>query len=76
MFASEYLSMGYMVVLDHQDGYYTIYGYLGQVMVSVGDALNPGSALGRSGSVPGGRPGYYFEIRRGGEPLNPEEYLQ
>ncbi len=76
MFASEYLSMGYMVVLDHQDGYYTIYGYLGQVMVSVGDELNAGSQLGRTGSVPGGRPGYYFEIRRGGEPLNPVEYLQ
>ncbi len=76
MFASEYLSMGYMVVLDHQDGYYTIYGYLGQVMVSVGDELNAGSQLGRTGSLPGGRPGYYFEIRRGGEPLNPVEYLE
>lgn len=76
LYASEFLSMGQMVVLDHQDGYYTVYGYLGQLMVSPGDELNTGSQLGRTGSVPGGQPGYYFEIRRGGEPVNPMEYLK
>jgi murein DD-endopeptidase MepM/ murein hydrolase activator NlpD len=76
MYAGEFLSMGQMVVLDHQDGYYTVYGYLGQVMVSFGDEMNPGSQLGRTGSVPGGQSGYYFEIRRGGEPVNPLDYLE
>ena len=76
MWASEFLSMGQMVVLDHHDGYYTIYGYLGQVMVSPGDEMNTGSQLGRTGPVPGGQPGYYFEIRRGGEPVNPLGYLE
>ncbi len=76
MYAGEFLSMGQMVVLDHQDGYYTIYGYLGQLMVSLGDEISADSQLGRTGSVPGGQPGYYFEIRRGGEPVNPVEYLK
>ncbi len=76
MWANEFLSMGEMVVLDHQDGYYTIYGYLGQVMVSIGDEMNTGSLLARTGSVPGGQSGYYFEIRRGGEPVNPMDYLE
>ncbi len=76
MFACEYLSMGTMVILDHLDGYYSIYGHLGQVIVSISDEIAEGSQLGRTGSIPGGQPGYYFEIRRGGEPVNPAEYLE
>lgn len=76
MYASEFLSMGQMVVLNHQDGYYTVYGYLSLVMVSFGDEMIAGSKLGRAGSIPGGQPGYYFEIRRGGEPVNPMDYLE
>lgn len=76
MYASEFLSMGKMVVIDHRDGYYTIYGYLEQVMVSPDEEINEGYQLGRTGSVPGGQPGYYFEIRKGGDPVNPEEYLE
>lgn len=75
-YASEFLSMGQMVVLDHQDGYFTVYGYLSLVMVSPGDEVNTGSQLGRTGSLPGGQPGYYFEIRKGGEPVNPMDYLE
>lgn len=76
MYAGEFLSMGQMVVLDHQDGYFTVYGYLGQLMVSPNDILDTGTPIGRAGPVPGGQPGYYFEIRRGGQPVNPEEYLE
>jgi len=76
IYAREFLSMGNMVILDHQDGYYTIYGHLSQVTVSPDDVLEPGEQVGRAGSVPGGRPGYYFEIRKGGDPVNPLEYLQ
>jgi murein DD-endopeptidase MepM/ murein hydrolase activator NlpD len=76
MYAREYLSMGQMVVLDHEDGYYSFYGHLGQLSVSQGDVVEAGTRLGRAGSVQEGQPGYYFEIRKGGEPVNPEEYLQ
>lgn len=76
MYASEFLSMGQMVVLDHEDGYFSIYGHLGQLTVSTGDRVESGSPVGRCGSIPGGQPGYYFEIRKGGEPVNPVEYLE
>ena len=76
LWAREFLSMGQMVVLDHQDGYYTVYGYLGMVEVSPGDEVEAGSTLGEAGSVPGGQPGYYFEIRKGGDPVNPTDYLE
>lgn len=76
MYAREYLSYGPMVLIDHQDGYYSAYGYLGQLSVSQGDPVDAGTPLGRSGPVPGGQPGYYFEIRKGGEPVDPEGYLR
>jgi len=76
LWAREFLSMGQMVILDHQDGYYTLYGYMSLIMVNLDDEIDAGSKLGRAGSVPGGQPGYYFEIRRGGEPVNPVEYLE
>lgn len=76
MYAREYLSYGPMVVVDHQDGYYSFYGHLSQLSVSQGDQLEAGSPVGRAGPVPGGQPGYYFEIRRGGDPVDPESYLQ
>jgi murein DD-endopeptidase MepM/ murein hydrolase activator NlpD len=76
LFAHEYLSMGNMVIIDHQDGYYTIYGYLTQLTVSLGDEIDAGSQLGKTGAVPGGQPGYYFEVRRGAEPVNPVDYLE
>lgn len=76
LWAREYLSLGQMILLDHRDGYYTIYGYLGQIQVNLGDEILNGSQIGKTGSIPGGQPGYYFEIRRGGVPVNPEEYLE
>ncbi len=76
LYAREFLSLGQMIVLDHQDGYITVYGYLGQILVNPGDEIMNGLQIGKTGSIPGGQPGYYFEIRRGGEPVNPEEYLE
>ncbi|MCK4505514.1 MAG: peptidoglycan DD-metalloendopeptidase family protein [Candidatus Aegiribacteria sp.] len=76
LYAREFLSMGQMIVLDHQDGYHTVYGYLGQILVNPGDEIMTGAQIGKTGSIPGGQPGYYFEIRKGGVPVNPEEYLE
>ena len=76
LYAREFLSLGQMIVLDHQDGYITVYGYLGQILVNPGDEIMVGSQVGKTGSIHGGQPGYYFEIRRGGVPVNPEDYLE
>lgn len=75
LYAAEFLNMSKMVVVDHEDGYYTVYGYLDILQVSPGEEIETGSILGMTGVLPGGRPGYYFEIRIGGTPVNPEEYL-
>lgn len=76
LYAREFLSMGRLVVVDHCDGFYSIYAHLGEISVSVGDEVQAGTQIGLSGSLPGGQSGYYFEIRRGGQPVDPLGYLQ
>lgn len=76
MYAETYMSLGNTVIVDHQDGFYTIYGYLGALSVSAGEKVTKGRAVGTAGSLPSGRAGYHFQIRRGGEPVNPLFYLE
>jgi len=75
MYADAFLSLGRMVVVDHQDGYYSVYGHLGGLDIEVDAELEQGGSIGTCGTLPSGRPGYYFEIRRGGQPVNPLDYL-
>lgn len=76
IYAREFLNMGRMVVLDHLDGYYSVYAHLGSLEVDRGETVDSGSFLGMTGPLPGGRSGCYLEIRRAGEPVNPLEYLE
>jgi len=76
LYAREFPSLGRMVIVDHLDGYYTIYADLGDLDVECGDSVDGGQRLGRAGSLSDGRAGYYFEIRAGGQPVDPEGYLQ
>jgi septal ring factor EnvC (AmiA/AmiB activator) len=76
IYAREFLNMGRMVVLDHQDGFYSVYAHLGSLGVERGETVDSGAFLGMTGPLPGGRSGCYLEIRRAGEPVNPAEYLE
>ncbi|HEX7114339.1 MAG TPA: peptidoglycan DD-metalloendopeptidase family protein [Steroidobacter sp.] len=68
--------LGLLVVLDHGDGYMTLYGHNEQLYRRVGDRVAPGDPLGVVGDASGvGRPGLYLEIRKGKQPLNPLEWL-
>jgi len=70
------LGYGYMVMLDHGNGGYTLYGGLGEVSVECGSEIGEGDVIGAGGLIghPAG-PFLHFEIRRGEEFLNPLELL-
>ncbi len=76
VFSREFMSLGRMVVVDHQDGWFSVYGHLGSLQVARGDTVSQGAVLGVPGPLPGGRPGYYLEMRRGGEPVDPLVFLE
>jgi len=73
----DYEGVGGMVVLNHGDGYYTIYSHLSDVNVSTGTEVQAGVVIGPSGetgSLKG--PVLHFEVRKGSSPLNPESWLR
>jgi septal ring factor EnvC (AmiA/AmiB activator) len=76
-FAGWFRGFGRLVILDHGDEYFTVSGHLSEMSVEVGDRVSRGDAIGavgETGSLSG--PQLYFEIRRGGAPLDPRDWLQ
>jgi septal ring factor EnvC (AmiA/AmiB activator) len=68
---------GQFIILDHGDGYYTLYANLSDVSVEVGDGVVAGqiiAATGDTGSLEGSR--LHFEVRHRKEQLNPLEWLR
>jgi septal ring factor EnvC (AmiA/AmiB activator) len=69
--------MGLMIVLDHGGGYLSLYGHNEEVFKQVGDPVSAGDVIGAVGDTGGhNQPALYFEVRRGREPVNPENWLQ
>jgi len=68
---------GLIVIVEHEDNHFTLYGHLDNVSVDAGDQVGLGEAVGTVGDSGGHeRTGLYFEVRRGTEPLDPRGWLQ
>jgi septal ring factor EnvC (AmiA/AmiB activator) len=73
-FADEYGSYGKTVIVDHGNRYFTVSAGLADIEVRVRDDLAAGGRLGQVGMGPEG-PGLYFEVRRGAETLEPDDWF-
>lgn len=63
---------GLLVVVDHGDGYLSLYAHNQRLVKNSGDWVSRGEALATAGANGGlNQPGIYFEIRRHGEALDP-----
>ncbi len=70
------IGYGYLVVLDHANGYSTYYAHLSSIYVSAGQAVERGqvmAAVGSTGWSTG--PHLHFEVRLDGSQQNPRAYL-
>jgi murein hydrolase activator len=68
---------GLIVVLEHEGGYYSLYGHNQAAGVSVGDWVQTGDVISTVGATGGhDRSGLYFELRKGTEPVNPRVWFK
>jgi len=75
-FADWLAGMGLLVIVDHGEGYMTLYGYNETILKNTGDWVAPGDVIATVGDS-GGQPqsGLYFELRKGTKPVNPRQWV-
>ncbi len=67
---------GHVVIVLHDQEYYSLYAYLTNSRVKVGQEVERGQALGTAGYYPAAKGnGLYFELRFGQKPINPLDWL-
>ena len=69
--------LGLLTIIDHGDGYLSLYGHNERLFKEVGERVTAGdtiATLGDSGGRPS--PGLYFEIRKGGHPIDPRPWFK
>ncbi len=75
-FADWLAGMGLLVIVDHGDGYMTLYGYNETILKNTGDWVAPGDVIATVGDSGGqSQAGLYFELRRGKQPVNPRHWV-
>jgi len=69
--------LGLLTILDHGDGYLSLYGHNERLYKSVGEAVAAGDTIAAAGDSGGSsRPELYFEIRKGGKPVDPRPWFR
>ena len=69
--------LGLLEIIDHGEGYMSLYGHNDRLLKAVGEPVAAGEAIAAAGDT-GGRasPELYFEIRRGGKPVDPAPWFR
>lgn len=75
--AGPFPGFGRLVVVEHSDGYFSLYGFLSSTAVSEGQRVRRMDPVGRAGIDPmTGRAAAYFELRHRARPLDPAVWLR
>ena len=74
-FAEWMRGLGLLIIVDHGDGFMSLYGHNQSLFKQVGEWVDAGERIanvGRSGG--NNKSGLYFEIRKQGDPVNPAKW--
>lgn len=75
-FAGWFENKGNLVIIDHQNGFYSLYGYNDKLLVHKGGQVSRGQIIAYSGeSRINFGTGLWFELRKSGKAVNPQDYL-
>jgi septal ring factor EnvC (AmiA/AmiB activator) len=76
LFADWFRGYGKMAIIDHGQGFFSLYAHASELLVKAGDKVTPRQVIGKvgdSGSPEG--PRLHFEIRQNGKPVDPLQWL-
>ncbi|HET9108748.1 MAG TPA: peptidoglycan DD-metalloendopeptidase family protein [Steroidobacteraceae bacterium] len=77
IYADWLAGLGLLIIIDHGDGFMSLYGHNARLYESVGQHVAAGQTIAQAGDSGGSaRPELYFEIRKDGQPLNPQIWLR
>jgi septal ring factor EnvC (AmiA/AmiB activator) len=77
VFADWFKGYGLLVIVNHGEGYHTLYANLSEIFHKTGDIIKRRQAVGKVGeSGVLNVPSLYFEVRFKGKPLNPINWLR
>ena len=69
--------LGLLAIVDHGDGYLSLYGHNERLYKAVGENVAAGDAIAAAGDSGGSsRPELYFEIRKAGKPVDPRPWFR
>ena len=76
IFADWLRGFGLLIILDHGNGYMSLYGHNQVLFKNVGDWVGPAEVIAGIGNSGGqAQTGLYFEIRHNGKPLDPQKWV-
>jgi septal ring factor EnvC (AmiA/AmiB activator) len=77
VFADWLRGAGLLVILDHGNGYLSLYGHNQTLLKSAGDVVKAGDAIATVGTSGGqSTPALYFAIRQQGKPTDPTQWCR
>lgn len=77
VFSNWLRGFGMMTIIDHGEGYMTLYGHSSSLLTSPGDWVRAGETIALAGRTGGTEdPAVYFELRHNGKPQNPIGWLK
>nr|WP_314567860.1 murein hydrolase activator EnvC [uncultured Pseudomonas sp.] len=77
VFADWLRGAGLLVILDHGNGYLSLYGHNQTLLKSAGDVVKAGDAIATVGTSDGqSTPALYFAIRQQGKPTDPSQWCR
>jgi len=77
VFADRYGGQGMLIIIDHKNGFFSVYAYNSSLQVHKGDKVRKGQIIAKSGKTGSAiQPSLHFELRKDGRAVNPMNYLE
>lgn len=76
-YANRYGASGKLIIIDHQNGYFSLYSHNDILLVTKGEKVKKQQVIAKSGKTGSAEKAcLHFEIRKDSKPVNPLNYLE